>query len=57
MKLICADGAKMEGFNNNGNGHLFAGANYTGEQRCPLGYGVCGIQTQVEDYQTVGRLI
>jgi hypothetical protein len=54
MKLICGDGRRMEGFHNNGNQHVFEGAQYTGEKTCPQGTAVCGIQTQVEEYQVVG---
>jgi len=55
MKLICADGNRIEGFQDNGNEHKFDGAIYTGAQTCGTGYGLCGIQTQVEEYQVVGK--
>jgi len=54
MKLVCGDGSQIEGYSNNGNDHLFPNVTYTGVQRCPTGYGLCGIRTRVEPYQILG---
>lgn len=55
LKVVCADGVQLEGFYNNGQGHQFANVSYTGIQRCPTGYGLCGIRTKVEPYQILGK--
>jgi len=54
LKVLCADGAQIEGFYNNGQGHQFPNVTYTGIQRCPTGYALCGIRTKVERYQVLG---
>lgn len=55
--MLCADGAQIEGYFNNGEGHKFHNVSYTGVQRCPTGYALCGIKTKVEIYQVLGNIV
>jgi len=52
LKLICADGEELEGYEED---YDYADAEYTQVQRCPTGRAICGIQTQVEEYQRFGK--
>ena len=49
LKLICADGTEIEGYDEDDN--VYPDAKYSEPLRCKEGKAICGLQTQVEGYQ------
>jgi len=52
LKLICADGEELEGYSED---EEYPDTAYTEPQLCPPGRAICGIQTQVEEYQRLSK--
>jgi hypothetical protein len=55
FRIICADGIEIDGYNET-SGYEYNNSSYTEARVCSLGQGLCGIQTQVEAPQGLGKM-
>ena len=54
FKLICADGKEIEGYQET-NREQYSNSSYTAQRVCKPGKAICGLQTQVERRQLLGK--